>query len=179
MEVDVDMSSGTDPESFDSDPGSPSDHGLPPAATYARRKKNSDEEDSDFVPEVDSSKKNVVSKVYAAPEKVKSLARPQAEGSFSCWTSQSPRDRGKGLYMLNPERPPCLWIPMLMQLRAAMRRKEEEEEQVSKPPAKKKKLMADAMPRSAPPASKPKPPPKGKGKSTVVAAAKKKKGSCA
>ena len=71
------MSSGTDPESSDSDPGSPSDHGLPPAATYARRKKNSYEEDSDFNPsvEVESGKRGVVSKTYAAPEKVKSLSK--------------------------------------------------------------------------------------------------------
>ena len=72
MEVDVDMSSGTNPESSDSDPGSPSDHGLPPAATYARRKKNPQMKRtviSTHLVEVESGKRGVVSKTYAAPEK--------------------------------------------------------------------------------------------------------------
>ena len=51
-EQSVEMDSGTSPESSSSsDPGTPSSHGLPKAATRARKKLNSDEEDSDFVPE--------------------------------------------------------------------------------------------------------------------------------
>ena len=47
-EENVDMSSGTSPEgSYDDMPSSPD---LPKAATRARRKLNSDEEDEDFVP---------------------------------------------------------------------------------------------------------------------------------
>ena len=48
-EQSVEMDSGTSPESSSSsDPGTPSSHGLPKAATRARKKLNSDEEDSDF-----------------------------------------------------------------------------------------------------------------------------------
>ena len=53
-ELSIDADSGTSPEASSSsleDPGTPSSHGLPKAATRARRKLNSDEEDSDFVPE--------------------------------------------------------------------------------------------------------------------------------
>ena len=173
MEEDIEMSSGTDPESSDSDPGSPSDHGLPPAATYARRKKNSDEEDSDFNPEVDSSKRSVVSKVYATPERVKSLARPQAEGSSAAGQSKPERERKRIVHV--ESRKAIMFVDPHADAAESSNEEEEEEVQVSKPPAKKNKLMVDAMPKSPPPASKPKPPPKGKGKSTVAAAAKKKK----
>ena len=58
-EENVNLSAGTSPDdSTDSDPGSPSSHGLPPAATRARKKKNSDEEDSDFQPDEVTSKKS-------------------------------------------------------------------------------------------------------------------------
>ena len=46
QEENIVMSSGTSPESSSpSDPGTPSSHGLPKAATRARKKLNSDEED--------------------------------------------------------------------------------------------------------------------------------------
>ena len=50
----TDADPGTSPDPSTSsleDPSTPSSHGLPKAATRARRKLNSDEEDSDFVPE--------------------------------------------------------------------------------------------------------------------------------
>ena len=52
-EPSIDANPGTSPEpsSSSEDPGTPSSHGLPKAATRARRKLNSNEEDSDFVPE--------------------------------------------------------------------------------------------------------------------------------
>ena len=51
-ELSIDADPGTNPEANSSsseDPGTPSSHGLPKATARARRKLNSDEEDSDFV----------------------------------------------------------------------------------------------------------------------------------
>ena len=63
------MDYGTSPESSSpSDPGTPSSHGLPKAATRARKKLNSDEEDSDFVPEEILAKKQEKAAKKAANE---------------------------------------------------------------------------------------------------------------
>ncbi|KAE8815874.1 Aspartic proteinase-like protein 2 [Hordeum vulgare] len=47
----ADMDTGTGPERTPSDPGTPSSHGFPKAATRSRRKINYNEEDVDFIPE--------------------------------------------------------------------------------------------------------------------------------
>lgn len=67
-EPSVDLEAGTSPEASSSseDPGTPSSHGLPKAATRARRKLNSDEEDSYFVPEEVLAKKQQEKKEKAA-----------------------------------------------------------------------------------------------------------------
>ena len=92
-EREVDLSPGTSPDAISScpeEPGTPSSHGLPKAATRARKKLNSDEEDSDFVPEEVLAKKQdkvakksaneatssrrTVSKVYASSEAMRAPA---------------------------------------------------------------------------------------------------------
>lgn len=82
---DVQVSAGTSPESSSSfNPGSPSDHGLPPAATRTRKRKNLDDEDEDFVPsEVKSSRKErvVVNTVSATTAAKRGIALTHAEGS--------------------------------------------------------------------------------------------------
>ena len=67
-EQSADMDADTNPEASQSskDPGTPSSHGLPKAATRARRKLNSDEEDLDFVPEEILAKKQQEKKEKAA-----------------------------------------------------------------------------------------------------------------
>ena len=123
-EQSVELDSGTSPESSSfSDPGTPSSHGLPKAATRARKKLNSDEEDSDFVPKEVLSKKQeraakksanettssrrVVGKTYAphesmrAPESARAtmaLHLESPQGSL-CIRRQERRRPRKGLSM--------------------------------------------------------------------------------
>ena len=76
-EPNVDLEAGTSPEQSFEDPGTPSSHGLPKAATRARKKKDSDEEDEDFQPEEVTSKKKkaTVHKEYANTQKERGVTR--------------------------------------------------------------------------------------------------------
>ena len=83
-EQSVEMDSGTSPESSSSsDPGTPSSHGLPKAATRARKKLNSDEEDSDFVPEEILAKKQEKAAKKAANEATSSRRAVRKEYASS------------------------------------------------------------------------------------------------
>ena len=89
-EQSVDMSSGTSPKgSYDDVPSSPD---LPKAATRARRKLNSDEEDEDFIPKELPKKDDAAKSTTAATTSKKKIAiRKEYASSGSAKAPESSR----------------------------------------------------------------------------------------
>ena len=88
------MDEGNSPEGSFEDTCNPSYHGLPNAA-IRERKKNLNEEDSDFQPRELTSKKGVVRKEYANTQKERTVARKVSESTDAKrgipLTSKNPR----------------------------------------------------------------------------------------
>jgi hypothetical protein len=82
-EVSVDLDAGTSLGKSFKDPGTPSSHGLPKAATRARKKRNSDEEYDEFHPEEVTYKKKVVRKEYNDSGKERVVARKVSRSSVA------------------------------------------------------------------------------------------------
>ena len=109
-EQSVEMDSGTSPESSSSsDPGTPSSHGLPKAATRARKKLNSDEEDSDFVPEEILAKKQEKAAKKAANEATSSRRAVRKE--YASYEAMRAPEGARAKMALHLESPPKKSMP--------------------------------------------------------------------
>ncbi|KAI4975410.1 hypothetical protein ZWY2020_049017 [Hordeum vulgare] len=149
-EPSVELDSSTSLEKTDSDPGSYSSDGLPKIDTTQRKKLNSDEEDSDFVPEETlappKDPRKTVRKEYTKPVDLR--APESARESTTLSTDKLSKKAGV-------KRPRKRTVHLVGRNTSMYEYHEEDAGEYEIPaPPKKKKLMEDAMKYSPKPPSK-------------------------